>query len=167
MVSGGRWVNVVPLTCRAEVLVVTPSADAFDEIRARMLALTPIGRDIDLVSRRALRPLFAPSQGLALYEHARAIAGEIGFSPGHGSYGGGSDGNFTGALGVPTLNGPPATAPIPMRNICWFPRWCRGHACRPACSNALAKRRRKQAIFDKGARIWVNTTSTKTGGDNP
>ena len=32
VVNGGRWVNVVPLTCRAEVLVVTPSADAFDEI---------------------------------------------------------------------------------------------------------------------------------------
>ena len=107
VVNGGRWVNVVPLTCRAEVLVVTPSADAFDEIRARILALTPIGRDIELcVEAGPVRPLFAPTaEGLALYDQARAIAGEIGFAPGHGSYGGGSDGNFTGALGVPTLDG--------------------------------------------------------------
>ena len=107
VVNGGRWVNVVPLTCRAEVLVVTPSADAFDEIRARILALTPIGRDIELcVDAGPVRPLFAPTAaGLALYDQARDIAGEIGFNPGHGSYGGGSDGNFTGALGVPTLDG--------------------------------------------------------------
>ena len=50
-------------------------------------------------------PCSRRAEGLALYEHARAIAGEIGFAPGHGSYGGGSDGNFTGALGVPTFDG--------------------------------------------------------------
>ena len=53
-----------------------------------------------------VRPLFEPGAGtLALYSRAEEIAGSIGFVPGHGSFGGGSDGNFTGALGIPTLDG--------------------------------------------------------------
>src|SRR5690606_37080668 len=53
-----------------------------------------------------VRPLFEPTPAvLELYERARAIAGAIGFEPGHGTVGGGSDGNFTGALGIPTLDG--------------------------------------------------------------
>ena len=42
---------------------------------------------------------------MKLYEHARDLAGIIGFDPEPGVVGGGSDGNFTGALGVPTLDG--------------------------------------------------------------
>jgi glutamate carboxypeptidase len=42
---------------------------------------------------------------MALYERARAIAGTLGFDLPHGSAGGGSDGNFTGAMGIPTLDG--------------------------------------------------------------
>ena len=45
-----------------------------------------------------MRPLFAPNAaGLALYEHALACAREIGFAPGHGTVGGGSDGFHTDA----------------------------------------------------------------------
>ena len=36
---------------------------------------------------------------------ARRVARDIGLELGHGQFGGGSDGNFTGALGVPTLDG--------------------------------------------------------------
>jgi glutamate carboxypeptidase len=42
---------------------------------------------------------------MALYETARGIASRIGFDITHQSSGGGSDGNFTGAMGVPTLDG--------------------------------------------------------------
>jgi glutamate carboxypeptidase len=42
---------------------------------------------------------------MGLYERARRIAGEIGFELPHGQHGGGSDGNFTGAMGVATLDG--------------------------------------------------------------
>ncbi len=47
----------------------------------------------------------ADENGIKLYETAEKIAREIGFVPGHGTFGGGSDGNFTGAMGVPTLDG--------------------------------------------------------------
>ena len=41
----------------------------------------------------------------ALYEQARIVAAELGHALGEGGTGGGSDGNFTAALGVPTLDG--------------------------------------------------------------
>src|SRR5438094_813739 len=44
-------------------------------------------------------------QALGLYERARRIAAEIGFELANGQHGGGSDGNFTGAMGVATLDG--------------------------------------------------------------
>ena len=53
-----------------------------------------------------MRPLFQPHPGtLDLFERAEAIAGDLGFELKHGQFGGGSDGNFTGALGIPTLDG--------------------------------------------------------------
>jgi glutamate carboxypeptidase len=42
---------------------------------------------------------------MALYEHARDVAKSMGLELPHASAGGGSDGNFTGAMGVPTLDG--------------------------------------------------------------
>jgi glutamate carboxypeptidase len=42
---------------------------------------------------------------MALYEQARAVGVKIGLDLTHGSSGGGSDGNFTGAMGLPTLDG--------------------------------------------------------------
>ena len=48
-------------------------------------------------------PVEEMSDTIALYEKARAISQEIGFEMPHGSQGGGSDANFTGALGIPSL----------------------------------------------------------------
>jgi glutamate carboxypeptidase len=50
-------------------------------------------------------PMQRSEANLALYEHARQLAAEIGFELKEGVVGGGSDGNFTAALGVPTLDG--------------------------------------------------------------
>jgi len=107
IIQGGTFVNVVPIECRAEVLSVMPSRAAFEETCVRMLALEPISPDVAFtVEQGPVRPLFEPNDGvLALYDRAEAIAKDIGFVPGHGSFGGGSDGNFTGALGIPTLDG--------------------------------------------------------------
>lgn len=40
-----------------------------------------------------------------LYEKARVLASELGFALGEAATGGASDGNFTSALGIPTLDG--------------------------------------------------------------
>ena len=74
----------------------------------RMLELNGSYSGIDLeVKRGVTRPVWAPGlpETMALYEQARSLAGEIGLDLPHGSRGGGSDGNFTGALGYPTLDG--------------------------------------------------------------
>ncbi len=52
------------------------------------------------------RPPFAEDSGiLRLYEKARAIAADVGINLPKQHRGGGSDGNFTAALGIPTLDG--------------------------------------------------------------
>jgi glutamate carboxypeptidase len=107
IVAGGRFVNVVPWSAEAHVLAVSEDPDDFDRVRERMLGLEARNEGITLeVEPGPVRPGTSPSpESLALYEHARALAREIGFDPEAGIVGGGSDGNFTGALGVPTLDG--------------------------------------------------------------
>ena len=107
IVRGGTFVNVVPIECEAEVLAVLPTDEDIERITAAMMALGPINPDVGVVVEAGpLRPIFAPHpRVMDLYARAESIAGEIGFIPGHGSFGGGSDGNFTGALGLATLDG--------------------------------------------------------------
>ncbi|HEX4172861.1 MAG TPA: M20/M25/M40 family metallo-hydrolase, partial [Acetobacteraceae bacterium] len=58
------------------------------------------------VTRGVTRPVWEPDANvLALYETARGIARGLGYDITSQSSGGGSDGNFTGALGIPTLDG--------------------------------------------------------------
>ncbi len=53
-----------------------------------------------------MRPLFQAHEGTReLYEVATRVARDIGLDLSMGQFGGGSDGNFTGALGIPTLDG--------------------------------------------------------------
>ena len=107
IVHGGTFVNVVPIECEAEVLAVLPRPEDIERIGAAMLALEPVNPDVSVVVEAGpLRPIFSPhARVLDLYARAETIARGIGFTPGHGSFGGGSDGNFTGALGLPTLDG--------------------------------------------------------------
>lgn len=106
-VAGGTFVNVMPIECRAEVLTVAPTMAIFDEVRERMQAIAGERDGVRFTLEHGpVRPLWQPHQAtLALYEKARILAAEIGFELRHGSFGGGSDGNFTGALGCATLDG--------------------------------------------------------------
>jgi glutamate carboxypeptidase len=73
----------------------------------RMLALSGTANDVSFkVTRGVTRPVWEPDAGtMALYEKARGLAKQLGAELPHGSAGGGSDGNFTGAMGIPTLDG--------------------------------------------------------------
>ena len=107
IVQGGTFVNVVPIECHAEVLAVFPTGEAFGAITSALSCLEPVNPDVGVVVEQGpVRPLFEPNAGvLDLYARAETIARSIGFVPGHGTFGGGSDGNFTGAMGIPTLDG--------------------------------------------------------------
>lgn len=106
-IHGGTFVNVMPIECRAEVLTVAPTEAIAAEVRQLMEALQGESDGVRIVVERGpVRPLWQPHRAtLALYEKARVLAAEIGFALNHGSFGGGSDGNFTGALGCATLDG--------------------------------------------------------------
>lgn len=107
VVGGGKWVNCVPGACRAEVLCVARSPEKSAEILSTMAAIEGELHGVRVkVEKGPVRPLWKGGKGTsALYERARGLAREIGFDLPHGQHGGGSDGNFTGALGVPTLDG--------------------------------------------------------------
>jgi glutamate carboxypeptidase len=107
IVHGGQWVNCVASSCRGEALSMAKRQADLDLGVKRMLALSATHDDVVFtVTRGVTRPVWEPNGAtLALYETARSIARELGFDITHGSAGGGSDANFTGAMGIATLDG--------------------------------------------------------------
>jgi glutamate carboxypeptidase len=107
VVHGGTWVNCVPTLCRAEALSMAKRQRDLDHGVERMLALSGTYDDVRFeVTRGVTRPVWEPDEAtMRLYETARALARHLGLDLTHESAGGGSDGNFTGAMGIATLDG--------------------------------------------------------------
>jgi len=107
IVRGGEWVNCVATTCTGEALSMARRQADLDRGVERMLALSGTSNDVTFkVTRGVTRPVWEADAGtLALYEKAHGVAASMGLELPHVSAGGGSDGNFTGALGIPTLDG--------------------------------------------------------------
>lgn len=107
VVSGGTRPNVVAEEAVAIVDVRAPTLDDAARIDAAFRALRPVLPGARLaVTGGFERPPMERSAGvIALYEHAQAAAAELGQTIAEGGTGGGSDGNLTAALGVPTLDG--------------------------------------------------------------
>ncbi|TJZ91435.1 M20/M25/M40 family metallo-hydrolase [Paracoccus gahaiensis] len=106
VIHAGQWVNCVSSTCRAEVLSMAKTQADLDRGVAALLALQGPEDGVEFtVTRGVTRPVWEPQPGtMALYDLAQEVSSEIGFDLSAGSAGGGSDGNFTGAMGVPTLD---------------------------------------------------------------
>ncbi len=104
---GGTASNIVPAEAEAELDVRTSSKAQASYMDTRMQALKPYdARCIILVDGGINRPPLERTEGVvALYLKARGLAAELGMDLGEGSTGGGSDGSFTAALGIPTLDG--------------------------------------------------------------
>jgi glutamate carboxypeptidase len=107
VVHGGQWVNCVPTICRAEALSMAKRQADLDRGVERMLALSGTEDGVTFnVTRGVTRPVWEPDAAtMALYETARGLARNMGYELPHGSAGGGSDGNFTGPMGIATLDG--------------------------------------------------------------
>lgn len=107
-VAGGTHENMVPAECRTVCYALVPTAREEAELRDALMALRTHDPDVrlDIVAGLS-RPPYAKTPAIqALYDHAASLAREIGFEvAGERVAGGGSDGNFTGALGMPTLDG--------------------------------------------------------------
>ncbi|MBE3637957.1 M20/M25/M40 family metallo-hydrolase [Mangrovicoccus algicola] len=105
-VHSGQWVNCVPSFASAECLSMAKEQADLDAGIERMLAMSGERNGVRFtVTRGVTRPVWEPGQAgtMALYEKARAISEDLGFEMPHRSQGGGSDANFTGALGIPSL----------------------------------------------------------------
>jgi glutamate carboxypeptidase len=107
-ISGGTAPNVIPQHCQITIGLRVPDPAAGDELEKKILGLKPFDPDVKLAVTGGLNrpPLRKSAASDALYRHARSIARQIGFALEEaGLRGGGSDGNFTAALGIPTLDG--------------------------------------------------------------
>jgi len=107
IIRGGTRTNVVPAEAVAEVdLRIAHKADGA-VMERKVRRLRPVNRKCKLEIEGGINrpPLERTKQVVALFERARKIAGELGFTLNEVAVGGGSDGNFTAGIGVPTLDG--------------------------------------------------------------
>lgn len=107
VLAGGSASNVVPAEARAQVDVRCARVADVVRVNRRLQAMRPILEGAKIEVRGGInRPPLERTAGVQkLFAHAQKIAREMGIELRDGSTGGGSDGNFTAALGVPTLDG--------------------------------------------------------------
>lgn len=107
VIAGGTRTNVVASDAWCEFdFRIARTADAA-ELEAKFRSLQPFDSRCEIWVEGGLNrpPLERTAGVVALYELARGIAAEIGVELGETTVGGGSDGNFTAGLGIPTLDG--------------------------------------------------------------
>jgi glutamate carboxypeptidase len=106
IIHGGTRSNVIPelATACADVRVLT--ARDCEEIERKMRALRPIHPEARLeITGGVNRPPMERKAAIALFRRARELGRQMGLELKEASTGGGSDGNFTAAMGIPTLDG--------------------------------------------------------------
>ena len=105
--AGGTKTNVVPAHAWAEVDVRIARKTDGPRIERKFAALKPADKRCSLeLSGGINRPPMERLRGtVRLFKQAQALAAELGFALDEASTGGASDGNFTAALGIPTLDG--------------------------------------------------------------
>ncbi len=107
VIQGGTRSNVVPAECRAEVDIRIPRIRDEAYLEKKFGSLKPFDKRCAVEVTGGLnRPPMERSAGVRkLYRLAEKLAAELGVTLQESATGGGSDGNFTAALGVPTLDG--------------------------------------------------------------
>lgn len=107
VIHAGQWVNCVSSFCDAQALSMAKRQEDLDDGVARMLALQGTANGVEFqVTRGVTRPVWHPDTPgtQIIFDIAKDIAKELGFDMIGRSQGGGSDGNFTGAMGIATLD---------------------------------------------------------------
>ena len=106
-IAGGSRTNVVADVARASIDVRVLTMEDAATVEEQLRALRPVlaGTRLELHGGVDRPPLERNAAVIRLYGVAREVAGELGKDLPEGAAGGGSDGNFTAAIGVPTLDG--------------------------------------------------------------
>jgi glutamate carboxypeptidase len=123
-VWGGSRPNVISPEAGCEIDLRVNSVEDGEHMERILLGTTALTPGCSVVVEGGMnRPPFAEDAGiLALYDKARGVAEQVGLALPRQHRGGGSDGNFTAALGVPTLDGlgcPGAGAHASHEHILW------------------------------------------------
>jgi glutamate carboxypeptidase len=107
IVRGGTRTNVVAAEAEAEVDARVARMSDAKRLDRRFRALRPFNPGCRLEVKGGINrpPLERTRQVAALFALARKAGAELGLELQEASVGGGSDGNFTAALGIPTLDG--------------------------------------------------------------
>jgi glutamate carboxypeptidase len=107
IVEGGSRANVIPDRARAEFDVRVAHSDLAPPLERRFRDLQPIlpGARLEIRSRFSRPPMERTPAVAALFAHTRRLGSVLGMQLEEASVGGASDGNFTAALGLPTLDG--------------------------------------------------------------
>ncbi|MEO8725393.1 MAG: M20 family metallopeptidase [Acidobacteriaceae bacterium] len=107
VIRGGTRSNVIAAYAECQVDVRIQQLADGARIEGKMRSLKPKNRHCRVEVEGGLNrpPMERTKGGLKLYAEARKIADELGFALKEEGTGGGSDGNFTAALGIPTLDG--------------------------------------------------------------
>ena len=107
LVRGGTRVNVIPAEASAAIDVRVASAADAAVITRKLRSLRPVDRHckLDITGGVERMPMERKGGVLALYRQAAALARQVGWKLEEAAVGGGSDGNLTAALGIPTLDG--------------------------------------------------------------
>jgi glutamate carboxypeptidase len=107
VIQGGTRSNVVPAECHVEVDVRVPRTAAQRYLERQFASLRPFDKrcGVEVVGGLNRPPMERSAGARRLFRTARALGADLGVTLEESSSGGGSDGNFTAALGVPTLDG--------------------------------------------------------------
>jgi glutamate carboxypeptidase len=106
IVSGGTRANVIAESAQATLDLRAWRAADMHALEKRLHSLKPIHRGAKLqISGGFDRPPLERKHSAQLFAHAKSLASQMGLKLGEAAAGGGSDGNFTAALGIPTLDG--------------------------------------------------------------
>jgi len=107
LVSGGTRVNVIPAQAFASIDVRVMKLADSSGIDRKMRSLKPVNRKCKLEVKGSVDrpPLERSAAVISLFRNASKLAKELGWKLEEAAVGGGSDGNLTAALGIPTLDG--------------------------------------------------------------
>ncbi|HTC34479.1 MAG TPA: M20 family metallopeptidase [Bryobacteraceae bacterium] len=107
VIAGGTRTNVVAAEARVEVDIRVAHAKDAAALDQKFKALRPFDKRCSIQVEGGLnRPPMERTPAIReLFQTARAYAKELGVTLQESATGGGSDGNFTAALGIPTLDG--------------------------------------------------------------
>jgi len=106
VIEGGSRSNVIPERARAALDLRALRVSDMRSLERRLHSLRAIHRGACLeITGGFDRPPLEAKMSANLFARAKSLATQMGLSVGECTVGGGSDGNFTAAMGVPTLDG--------------------------------------------------------------